>query len=386
MNAAKNSTRKTVLYITTGLYTGGGERMLYNLLSQINKERFNPVVVSLLDRGTWGDRIAALDIPVRTVNMQRSKPTPAALMRLIKIVRQVKPDLIQGWMYHGNLAALLASIFSLMKIPVVWSIHNCADSLMADNKMTAAVNKLSAWLSQLPANVAFVSRTSKLQHEALGYFPKNTCVIPNGFDTSIFKPSVEARLALRSELGIAHNCFLIGLICRYHPMKDHENFLQAAAILLKDYPDINFVLAGTEVDVNNKNLQPLIQNLGSQQIHLLGERCDMPCLTAALDISSSASAYGEAFPMVVGEAMACGVPCVVTDVGDSGWLVGDTGKIVAPRNPQALANAWKQLIEIGVEARQALGQAARSRVIECFDLEVIANQYEKLYESAMLNS
>lgn len=170
-------------------------------------------------------------------------------------------------------------------------------------------------------------------------------------------------------------------------MKDHANFIQAAALLLKDRSDVHFILAGTEVNSENHSLQQLIQNLEiSNHIHLLGERKDISRLTAALDIASSASAYGEAFPMVVGESMSCAVPCVVTDVGDSAWIVGNTGKVVPPRNSEALANAWKELIEMGEEYRQALGKAARARIIECFGLETVVSQYEAVYENALLNN
>lgn len=385
MNTVSNSSKKVVLYVITGLYTGGGERMLYNLLSKINRDRFSPVVLSLLDRGTWGDRIEALGVPVHTIDMKRGKPTTTAFWRLTQIVSQIEPDLIQGWMYHGNLAAQVAAVFNHKKIPVLWSIHNSADSLVSENKMTEAVIKFGAWISKYPAKVAFVSRTSKLQHEALGYSFSNSCVIPNGFDTSVFTPSSEARLSVRFELKLPDNSFIIGLICRYHPMKDHANFIQAAALLLKNYPAVHFILAGTEVNSENHNLQNVIKHLEiCHHIHLLGERKDIPRLTAALDISTSASAYGEAFPMVVGEAMSCGVPCVVTDVGDSGWIVGKTGRVVPPRNPEALVNAWKELIERSSEGRETLGKAARQRIIENFSLDSVVDQYEKLYEGVQL--
>jgi glycosyltransferase involved in cell wall biosynthesis len=167
-------------------------------------------------------------------------------------------------------------------------------------------------------------------------------------------------------------------------MKDHTNFLHAAALLLKSYPDVHFVLVGREVHTENKVLKNLIQDLGiSQHIHLLGERRDMNRLTAALDIACSASAYGEGFPNVIGEAMSCGVPCAVTDVGDSGWIVGNTGRVVPPRSPEALAHAWKELIVLGSEGREILGKAARARIIECFSLDSVVHQYESLYESAL---
>lgn len=374
-----------IVYISTGLATGGAEIMLYKLLEQINRKRFEPVVISLMDCGTVGERIAALGIPVHTIGMKPGKPTPHTIWRLIQIVIQLKPDLIQGWMYHGNLAAQLASVFCYSKIPVFWSIHYSIDSLASDKKLTVAIIKVGAYLSKFVTKVLFVSRTSKSQHEALGYYRENNCVVPNGFDTSVFVSSVEARLTVRSKLGLNEKTFLIGMIGRYHPMKDHANFLQAAAILLKSHPEIHFLLIGKGVELQNQVLHQLIQELGIfNQTHLLGERTDMPLSTAALDIASSASAYGEAFPLVVGEAMSCGVPCVVTDVGDSSWIVGNTGRVVPPRNPEALANNWKELIELGSQGREALGEAARARIIEHFSLNSVVANYEALYETVIV--
>jgi glycosyltransferase involved in cell wall biosynthesis len=177
---------------------------------------------------------------------------------------------------------------------------------------------------------------------------------------------------------------LIGLVCRYHPMKDHANFLQAAAHLLQEYPDIHFALVGTGVVKENESLYQTIEQLGiSHRTHLLGERSDMPRITAALDIASSASAYGEGWPLIVGEAMSCGVPCTVTDVGDSGLIVGNTGWVVPPKNPEALAKAWQESIELGSQGREKLGKAARTRIIESFSLDAVVSEYEALYESVI---
>ena len=382
MNTQTNSRKIKLLHIITGLSTGGAEMMLYKLLSRLDRERFEPSVISLMDSGTIGDRIEALGIPVYTLGMkQGGMPTPAAIGRLIRTVRQLKPDLIQGWMYHGNLAAQFASLFSSHKIPVLWSIHNSLYSLAFEKKITQAIIRFSSIISLYTNQIVFVSKNSKLHHEALGYFSENSCIIPNGFDTSLFKPSIEARRTIRAELGLPEDSFLIGLIARYHPMKDHANFLQAAALLLKDYPNVQFILAGNGVDEKNPTLCQLIHELGiAERIHLLGERQDIPRLTAALDLASSSS-YTEAFPNVIGEAMSCGVPCAVTDVGDSAWIVGNVGRAVPPRDSGALANAWKELIELDTEGRKALGKAARVRIIESFSLNSVVARYESLYET-----
>nr|MBA3806397.1 glycosyltransferase [Acidobacteriota bacterium] len=218
----------------------------------------------------------------------------------------------------------------------------------------------------------------------IGYRTDKTLVIPNGFDTEMFAPSEEARRSVRSELGIAENTFLIGLIGRFHPMKGHSNFLRAAKRLREHYPDVQFVLSGKGVNWSNQYLCEMIQAMGLvERVHLLGERQDMPRITASLDIASSSSSYGEGFPNVIGEAMASAVPCVVTDVSDLPWVVGETGKVVPPRDAEALAAAWAELIELGAEGREALGAAARARVIQYFPLELVVAQYEDLYESVI---
>jgi glycosyltransferase involved in cell wall biosynthesis len=374
-----------IVYAIVGLTTGGAEIMLYRILYKINRERFSPSVVCLMDRGTLADRIEALGIPVYTLGMKTAGvPTPNVIWKLVNIIREIKPDLIQGWMYHGNLAAQFASLFVGQQIPVFWTIQGTVYSLKLEKKMTAAIIKLSAYLSRFTTTVIHVSQVGKIQHEALGYDKKNGCVIFNTVDTSLFVPSEAARADIRAELGLPENAFLIGLVCRYHPMKDHANFLQAAAHLLQEYPDIHFALVGTGVVKENESLYQTIEQLGiSHRTHLLGERSDMPRITAALDIASSASAYGEGCPLIVGEAMSCGVPCTVTDVGDSGLIVGNTGWVVPPKNPEALAKAWQESIELGAEGREALGKAARTRVIECFSLDSVVASYERLYESAM---
>nr|WP_275994374.1 glycosyltransferase [Argonema antarcticum] len=328
-----------------------------------------------------GDRIEALGVPVYAIDMT---PTPGAIWRLVQIVRQLKPDLIQGWMYHGNLAAQLVKILSLHHIPILWSIHHSINSLASEKKLTQILIRLGSLASKFVDRIIYVSNNSKKQHEALGYFPNNSCVIPNGFNTSLFKPSNEDRLSVREELGLSSDSFLIGSLARYHPMKDHANFIRAAALLVKSFPEVHFLLAGTEIEPQNQILYKLIQDLEiEKQVHLLGERQDVPRLLAALDILTSSSAYGEAFPLIVGEAMSCGVTCVVTDLGDCGWLVGQPKQVVPPRNSEALAAAWKNLIELSSEERKSIGSEARARIIEFFSLDFIVTCYEQIYESIL---
>jgi len=213
------------------------------------------------------------------------------------------------------------------------------------------------------------------------YHADNSCVIPNGIDVEQFGPSPKAYFKLRKDLHLGSSAVMIGLLGRYHPVKDHANFLRAAASVVAVKPDSHFLLAGSGVDEKNQELIRLIdeQNL-TGRVHLLGEREDTADLMAALDIFALSS-FEESCPNVIGEAMACGVPCVVTDVGDAALIIGDTGRVVPSGNSPALATALIELLELGHVGRRALGVTARTRVMELFTLESSVAQYESLYKS-----
>ena len=205
-------------------------------------------------------------------------------------------------------------------------------------------------------------------------------VIENGFDLSQFYPDEDSRESVRHELGLPGNGYLIGMAARYNPQKDHANFIRAASLLLQKRQDVDFLLWGNKVDDNNLELAELVHSLDLQNhVHMLGLRMDGQRLFSALDIATLSSAYGEAFPQVIGEAMACGVPCVVTDVGDSAILVGDTGRVVPPRDYVALAKAWAELLDIPESERILLGSQARQRIIDHYCLKRMAESYSQLY-------
>ena len=369
-----------IVYLVTGLHRGGAETMLLHLLRGLDRERFEPVVISLMDRGKLGGAIEALGVPVETVGLRQGRPTGSAFLRLVKLTRAARPQVIQGWMYHSNLAAQLVSLFA--RAPVCWCIQNSFHSFAAEKPLTRVTIRLTARLSRLPAKIVFVSRASRTQHELLGFAAARSCVIPNGVDPVIFHPSAEARESVRQELGLSPNTPLIGLIGRYHPQKDHANFLRAAAKLVRSQPAVRFVLAGAGVDAENATLAELMRTLGlSAHVHLLGERHDMPRLTAALDIATSSSLYGEALSLAVAEAMACAVPCVVTDVGDSATLIGKTGVVVPPQDCTALATGWERLLSAGPQARRQFGESARRRAEENYSIGNIVRRYEELYLS-----
>jgi glycosyltransferase involved in cell wall biosynthesis len=369
----------------TALHTGGAETVLYNLLAGMDRSRFEPSVICLGDSGLPGSRIRALGVPVHVAGMSPTRPSPAALWRVCRWARELRPDLIQGWMYHGNAAASLARCLSFRKVPVLWAVHHTVYRLKDEKPRTAILIRLSARVSRRTQRIIYVSRESADQHEALGFAPERTTVIPNGFDCDRFRPSRRARSALRRQLNVSEDAVLIGLIGRFHPMKDHPTFFRAAGVASETNQGIQFVLAGKGIDLKNPDIADLVNRFRlNGRVHLLGERDDIPEVTAALDIATSSS-FSESFPLVVGEAMACGVPCVVTDVGHSATVVGKTGLSVPPRDPAALAAAWLHLVHAGAAVRSELGATARQRILENFSLNHVIGRYEAMYHEALEN-
>jgi glycosyltransferase involved in cell wall biosynthesis len=368
-----------VLHIITDLGLGGAETMLYRLLARMDSARFANEVISLTNLGVNAENIRAAGIPVRALGMKRSIPNPLPAARLLQSIRKSKPQIVQTWMYHadliGGLTARLAG-----DIPVVWNIRHANLDPQGNRLLTIWIAKACALLSPwLPRRVLCCSQAASLSHIRLGYAANKMEIIPNGFDLHGFRPDSAARLSLRNELRIAEDALIIGMAARFHPLKDHHNFIQAAARLHAVLPEVHFVLCGSGVDSKNPRLARWVTAARlDAHCHLLGARRDMPRLFAAIDIATSSS-KSEAFPSVVGEAMACGTPCVVTDVGDSALIVGDSGRVVPPRDPVALAAAWRELIEAGSGVRRCLGLDARRRVEQHFALPQVVQRYESIY-------
>ena len=369
-----------VMHIITTLGPAGAEIMLSNIISGMDRTRFENEVVSLTGILDLAEKMRGIGAGVRTLNMKRSAPNPLLVMRLAQWIRESKPDVIHTWMYHANLVGVLAARLA-GNVPVVWGIHNSALDPRINKRRTMLVNRVCAFLSRrFPARIVCCSEASLRIHKSLHYAAEKMEVIPNGFDLEQAKPDPDARASVRQELGIPLDAPLIGIAARFHPQKDHRNFVRAAARLHKQMSDIHFLLCGLDITWQNSQLAGWIETAGIRDCcHLLGVRQDMTRLFAGMDIATTASLGGEAFPLVIGEAMACGAPCVVTDVGDCALIVGETGTVVAPGDPEALAEAWRNLIEAGPRVRHRLGIAARRRVQQHFALPVIVERYQTIY-------
>jgi glycosyltransferase involved in cell wall biosynthesis len=367
-----------ILHVITGLNTGGAERSLVKLLQKIDRNNFKFAVVSLMDCGTQGAMINELNVPLFTLGIRKDLSAFRSAIRIRRIIEYFQPDLIHGWMYHGA----LFSILSNQKRPIVAGIRHSLHDERKEKPLTRIVLRCLRLFSNRVSAMVYCSQISRQQHEKYGFCHKASSVIPNGFDTSVFRPNSDARHNIRKNLDLDPSSFVIGHIARYHPMKDHATFLKAAAIFVQIQKDASFIMVGPGVTPYNKVLIGLSQKLGLfSAIRFLGSRDDIPSLLNALDLFATSSGWGEAFPNVIGEAMASGVPCVATDIGDSRFIIGDTGIVVPPKNPEELAHAWLKFYGKTPDERRKICDAARNRIIEHFDIHAMARKYANLYNS-----
>ena len=369
-----------IVHTITGLSTGGAERALYNVLSGGLATRFESAVISLRDRGAFGERIEALGVPVHALGIRHGIPGPAALLRLRSLVRELRPDVVQGWMYHGNLAASVAAAMAPGRPAVAWNVRHSLYRLEDEKRSTQWVIRAGRKLSSRPDAIIYNSRLSRAQHEAFGFAAARGRVIPNGFDLASLGPDADVRARMRQELGIPDGATVVGHVARFHPMKDHAGFLRTAVAVAHSVPQTHFLVVGREVNPENPALAGIVPPELLSRFHFPGERDNVPDYMRAMDLFCTSSAWGEAFPNVIGEAMATELPCVVTDVGDSKNIVDDTGVVVPPGDGKALESCLREMLQKDRGERLAMGKAARARMAAEYALPKVVDAYEDLYQ------
>jgi glycosyltransferase involved in cell wall biosynthesis len=360
---------RKVLYVTAGLRGGGAEAMLARLASAQPGVADDITIVSLLPAEAHMERLRAGSVRVVELRFDKAGGVATGLFKLARLIAESRPDIVQGWMYHGDLAALVALVLSRQRrqTRLIWSIRCTAMDWRGYGIGLWVVVKACALLSGWPDLVTANSVAGLKSHLALGYHPQRAEVVANGIDIDEFRPDSAARHAVRTELGIADDAIVLAHVARVTAMKDHGSFLAAMAKL----PDLSAVLLGA----GTENL-PAARN-----VRRLGRRHDVARLFAAADFVVSSSRFGEGFSNVLAEGMACGLPAVATDVGDAKLIVGDTGVVVPPESPDALAAAIRTLAAESAPLRAERGRKARARIVENFAMPHAVQRYVDLYES-----
>ncbi|HEX4266682.1 MAG TPA: glycosyltransferase [Steroidobacteraceae bacterium] len=373
-----------VLHVITSLMTGGAEVMLQKLVLGLAPRGYDATVVSLTSLSRIGEELRESGIPVVALGGRGGILLPQHAAKLLAVYRRMRPELVHTWMYHANLVGhLLLGLNGHRARPaLVSSVRGALHAARQQKLSLRMVRRLDARLSGSADAIVFNSRRSAEQHRAIGYAMDRATVIPNCFDPTLFRPNQAERERIRRELGCG-NGVLVGLVARFDRMKDHRTFLEAAGVVAARDPRCAFLLAGRGCDPENAQLADWIGRYRlSGRVYTLGERSDIPAIHAALDVAVCSS-ISESFPNAIGEAMACGVPAVVTDVGACAVLVGDTGKVVVPGDPRALAEALLEMTALSADARIALGARARERVIAEFSTDRIVDMYIEVYRSCV---
>jgi len=376
----KGAQKPLVLHLSS-LGDGGAEGALFRLVSQ--DRAFRHHVVSLTGLERYGQPLRDLGIPVTTLDLPRGRLRVRPLLRLWRLIRAERPFVVQTWMYHsdliGGVVARLAGVSN-----VVWNLRHSSLDPERNARSTLLVARICARLSRLiPRRIICCAEKAREVHAALGYDAVRMAVIPNGYDLSVLQPDPAAGAALRQSLGIAPEQPLIGFVARFDPLKDHANLLQAMARLKAGGRAPLCLLIGTGMTDANQALAAQISALDlAAHVRLLGRRNDIPAVMNALDLHVMSS-ISEAFPNVLAEAMACGTPCVSTDVGDAAAIIGETGRIVPPRDPAALADAIAGMLALRETSEwSALRAAARQHVMENFSLDRMVDSYRRVWSDS----
>lgn len=366
-----------VLHVITGLGQGGAESVLFRLATY-PEAGVEHTVISLTDEGIYGERLRAAGVAVRALGMKRGRVTLGGFMELRRLIAEARPDAVQTWMYHadliGGLAARLAGVRA-----IAWGIRNSGEHLERSSRSARLVLRACALLSgRVPKAIVCAAQKAAQRHADKGYRRDRLVVISNGYDLSRYTPDAAARARARAEWGVVGDAPVIGCVARWDPLKDHANLLRAVAALVRDGRDagLRCVLIGRGMTADNPELGALIDRLGlRERLVLAGPSDDVPAAMNGLDLHVLSSC-AEGFPNVVAEAMACGVYCVVTDVGDAAYIVGDTGVVVPAEQAEALARGIETALrEVAARGRERAGAPARARVLEHFDLARMVQSY-----------
>ena len=374
-----SAARARVLHVITGLSTGGAERSLHKLLvDDRHRSRYEAAVISLRDSGTFGPLLAAEGVPLRALDIRGRWPGARAMGALWRAARAVRPHIVQGWMYHGNLAASVVARLAPGHPAVAWNVLHCLDDFEKEKESTRWAIRMGRWFSPTADAVLYNGRRAREQHQAFGFAGTRTYVIPGGFDLSDIGLGTSCGARVREELGIPMRALVVGHVARFHPVKDHANFLRAVTRIADSVPTAHFLMVGRGVETTNPDLVRMVPPSLLSRFRFAGERSDVPRLLHAMDLFCQSS-RSEAFSNALGEAMASGVPCVATDVGDTAELVGNTGIIVPPFSDGALADGLLKMLASGASEREKLGSAARMRVATHFGRGAVASRYDRIY-------
>ena len=354
--------------ITNFAGVGGAEMMLARLI-QCTEQQYEHVIIALMKtsevyQSTLDRCQAHYALGWNGLN------TLGTIQKLRGLLKQLQPKTVQCWMYHANALTSLSIIGLSQKPNVVWGVHHSLAAPKYESISTKIALGLSKMLSQQASAIIYCAHSSMQQHQVFGFKNGNSQVIANGVFLDKFQPNPQL-----------HEPTVIGFAGRYHTAKGYPYLFETMG-LLKD-KNIIFKIAGGGASLENPEVKALFEQyqLDAQKVHLLDQISDMPAFYQSIDAFLMTS-ITEGFPNVLVEAMASGLPCVSTDVGDAKYIVQEFGEIVPPRNSAVLAQAILKYVQQSNDEKLQLKQAVRERVEAHFSIEQVSQQYMQVWEQS----
>jgi glycosyltransferase involved in cell wall biosynthesis len=369
-----------VLFLARTLKMGGAERQLVALARGLRRSGHDIALAVFYAGGEFEEELRLDGIQVHDLAKRGRWDSVGFLVRLCRLVRRERPDIVHSYLDSPNLvAAAVKRIFPSLK--VVWGIRSAMNDFGAQGWLSASSARLERLASPFIDGIITNSEAGRRRLLDAGFDCRHLAVIPNGIDCDRFRPDALGRERLREDWGVPAHDPVVGMVARLDPVKNHGNFLHAAAMASATRADIRFVCLGGGPSDYLRNLQQLADRLGlTSRLTWLGERRVTQSDYSALDVAVLSSDDGEGFPNVLAEAMACGRPVVATDSGDARSIVGDTGIIVPPRDPGALARGILALLERVRTSTQELSLAARRRIEAQYSLDALVSRTEQALE------
>lgn len=371
-----------IVHIIIGLNVGGAELMLQRLVLHSSKNsEFEHIVISLTDLGVIGPELRDKGIEVYSLGMKNSLFVPAILLRLRKLLKVIKPDVVQTWMYHADLLGGLAAK-SVGIDNIIWGIRT-TDVSQGASKITVHLSKLCAKLSYyIPDTIISAAHVSRDYHVGIGYDASKMVVIPNGFDLEALTATDEDGLEIRRQSNLSADDIVIGSVGRFNPVKNQKLFIEVAALLLKEYPNLKFLMVGRDNTAENKELMSWIKSHNmADNFRLMGQRNDIPKYLKAMNIFCLHSKT-EGFPNVLVEALYLGVSCIATDVGDVKSIMNNKGQIVSMNDAMQLANGLKSAVNIILTSPASIRESkdtSASYIKNNYSIENVHDSYVEVW-------
>jgi glycosyltransferase involved in cell wall biosynthesis len=370
---------QSIVLLVPSLEPGGAERQVVELALGLARHGHRVVVMVFRSGGAFEADLKLSNVRLISLEKGTRWNVVSFIARFLRELHKERPSILYGYLSTPNLMAILVKPL-LRRTRIVWGIRASNLDWSAYDRFSGLIDRLESRLAGIPDLIVTNSYEGKTDAVARGFPAQKMVVIHNGIDVVRFQPDASARRQVRAEWGVGESDRLIGLVARFDPMKDHPTFLRAAAEVARVVSNVRFAIVGGGQSDYEKQLKEIASGLplSSNLLIWAGTRNDIQRINSALDIACSSSSYGEGFSNAIAEAMACGVPCVVTNVGDSTLIVGDTGVVVPRSSPGALSDALVRLLAMPASELAALGVAARARIVSEFSTERLVEKTEEV--------